>query len=366
MGGAGPNGVPGAEPYAMARIERPATSPKLHQDKPEQDTSRGASADVTGSIANRATGVEIEAGNGVRVTREGGGQAPGALIIQVPQRFDVQLTPAPDRRLVDKGRFGPLPKIGADGSRPMDVYARPVLSRADITAGAPRLALLVGGMGINAGATRAAVALLPPAVTLGFAPYGGDLESQAEQARDAGHEIVLQSPMESFAAGDDPGPFMLKTSDDRAQTLNNLHWQMSRFPGYVGIANFLGARFTASEAAFAPVLKEIATRGLFYFDDGSSPRSLAGSLAPAARTPVVVADIVLDARTRPDDIDAALTRLEGLARSRGMAIGVASGLPATVERIARFTRGLENRGVMLVPVSALAARPDAVATKTGR
>jgi len=364
---AGNKGVPGAEPYAVARIERPTE--KVAALAPQQAPKDTSAPDVTGSIPipNRASGLDVEAGTGVRVTREGGGQAPGALIIQVPQRLGVQLTPAPDRRLIDKTRFGVLPKIGADGSRPMDVYARPVLTRTDARAGAPRLAILVGGMGLNAGVTQTAVAQLPAAVTLGFAPYGLDLEGQVEQARDSGHEVILQSPMESFIAGEEPGAYTLKAADDRVQTISNLHWQMSRFPGYVGIANFLGGKFTASETSLTPVLKEIAARGLFYFDDGSSPRSLARPLAESTGTPLVVADIVLDAGGKPDEVDAALARLEGLARSKGVAVGVASGLPATVERIARFTRALDNRGISLVPVSAVAmAGPDAVAAKSRR
>ena len=32
------------------------------------------------------------------------------------------------RRLVEKGPHGPLPRLGADGARPADVYARPVLT----------------------------------------------------------------------------------------------------------------------------------------------------------------------------------------------------------------------------------------------
>jgi polysaccharide deacetylase 2 family uncharacterized protein YibQ len=51
-----------------------------------------------------------------------------------------------------------------------------------------------------------------------------------------------------------------------------------------------------------------------------------------------------------------LTRLEALARRQGGAIGVAAALPASVERIARWSAGLEARGVALVPVSAMMAR----------
>ena len=88
--------------------------------------------------------------------------------------------------------------------------------------------------------------------------------------------------MEPFDYPDnDPGPQTLLVSLTPEQNVDRLHWLMSRFQGYVGISNFMGARFTASEPALAPVLKEASQRGLIYVDDGSSHRSLAGQVASA-------------------------------------------------------------------------------------
>src|SRR4029077_924602 len=47
-----------------------------------------------------------------------------------------------------------------------------------------------------------------------------------------------------------------------AGALERLYWLMSRMQGYVGLAEAVGARFTASEPAFAPILRETARRGL--------------------------------------------------------------------------------------------------------
>ena len=102
---------------------------------------------------------------------------------------------------------------------------------------------------------------------------------------------------------------------------------MSRFQGYVGITNTMGARFTASEQAFAPVLRETAKRGLIFVDDGHTPRSLAGQIAGANKLPFAKADVVLDAVPTPVEIDRALSRLEMAARERGVAVGYASALP---------------------------------------
>ena len=72
-------------------------------------------------------------------------------------------------------------------------------------------------------------------MTFAFAPYGGDLERLVARARDEGHEVLLQVPMEPFDYPDnDPGPQTLLTSLDAGQNIDRLHWLMSRFQGYVG------------------------------------------------------------------------------------------------------------------------------------
>ena len=194
--------------------------------------------------------------------------------------------------------------------------------------GLPRIALLVGGMGLSSRATEAAIAALPGAVTLGFAPYGAGLARQTALAREAGHELVLEIPMEPFDfPRDNPGPHTLVADAGKAGNSDNLTWLMSRFTGYAGVANFLGGKFTADEAALTPVLRAFATRGLFYVDDGTSARSLAMTLAPGQALAAARADIVLDSAGGPGAIEAALARLEAIARDKGLAIGVASALP---------------------------------------
>ena len=197
----------------------------------------------------------IERQSGVKIIRPGGGSAPGALIIDVAKALNEGLAAAPDPRLIEPTRYGPIPRIGADGARPAEIYARPACTLP----GLPRIALLVGGMGLSPRATEAAIASLPGEVTLGFAPYGADLARQTALAREAGHELVLEIPMEPFDfPHDNPGPHTLVTDAGKASNSDNLSWLMSRFAGYAGVANFLGGKFTADEKALTPVLREIA------------------------------------------------------------------------------------------------------------
>jgi len=287
------------------------------------------------------------------VVRPDGGAAPTSIVIRVPDAFDGKLAPAPDQRLVERTRYGLLPRTGPDGARPAEVYARPVPppGASDAAPGA-RLAIVVGGLGIGQAATADAIAKLPAPVSLAFAPYGNDLESHVARARQDGHEVLLQAPMEPFDYPDnDPGPHTLTVRAKGAENLGRLHWAMARFSGYVGIINFMGGKLTSDEPALAPILRELGGRGLVFVDDGSSSRSLAEKVGAAVQTPVARADLVLDGVPRADAVDRQLERLEQLARQRGFAIASASALPVTVDRIAAWARSLESRGVSLVPVT---------------
>jgi len=169
--------------------------------------------------------------------------------------------------------------------------------------------------------------------------------------------VLLQVPMEPLDyPNNDPGPRTLLTSLSNKDNIKRLHWVMSRMTGYVGLASYMGARFTASNQALTPVLREIAKRGLLYVDDGSSARSIAGRVAGTLNLPFAKADSVLDAVPTPVEIDRALRRLEMTARGKGVAIGYASAQESTIAAISKWAKGAARRGILLVPITVVAAR----------
>ncbi len=254
-----------------------------------------------------------------------------------------------DQRLLEKTRYGMIPVV-ADGLKPFTVYAADA-DRAK-AAKMPVVAIVVGGLGVGAAKTVDAIMKLPPAVTLAFTPYGADPTKLAERARAQRHEILLQVPMEPFDYPDnDPGPQTLLTSLPPDQNIDRLYWHLSRFQGYAGIANFMGARFVATDAVMQPIVREAAKRGLGYLDDGSTPRSVASSLAAGQAMPFAKADFTIDAVPTSAEIDRTLIKLETLAKERGLAVGVASALPISIERIAAWIKTLDSRGIMLVPLT---------------
>jgi polysaccharide deacetylase 2 family uncharacterized protein YibQ len=262
-----------------------------------------------------------------------------------------------DARLAEASKHGAIPKIGADGTRASEIFASPLAAAAARATG-PRVAIVVGRLGVGASMTTEALTKLPAPVAVAFTPYGTDVSRWAARARGEGREVLLQVPMEPFDYPDnDSGPQTLTVSLPADQNMDRLHWAMSRFQGYVGVMNYMGARFLTNEPGVSAVVREAGARGLIYFDDGSATRSLAGQIAGVNNVPFARADVVIDAVQTPSDIDAALARLETLARERGIAVGSANATPVSIERIGRWAKAAGARGVTLVPLSAVTNKP---------
>lgn len=339
-----PTGIPGQPPATSP------TGPALYDGQAAARPATPPAAPLAaGPAANTTTVTIIDGKTGSRQDIVVPAPAPAG------SATPAQAAPI-DQKFLEMAPHGLIPKIAADGTRPADAFAKPVRALAD-KPDAPRIALIVTGLGVSTSMTADAIAKLPGSVTLGFVPYGADVASLAVRARAAGHELLLQVPMEPFEfPNSDPGPQTLLTSLTPEQNIDRLHWVMSRFQGYVGLVNTMGARFTASETSFAPILHEIAKRGLVYVDDGSNPRSVAARIAGGDNLPFARADVVIDAVPTPTEIDHALDRLEMAARERNSAVGIASALPVSIDRIAKWAKSAAQRGLLLVPITAVSMK----------
>ncbi len=267
----------------------------------------------------------------------------------------VNLPPVPDPALVVETEKGPLPVIGPDGRRPWQAYARPFRAPAK----APRIALIIGDMGLSAPATNAAIQQLPGAVTLAFAPYANDLQDWIGKSRAAGHEVMLQLPMEPYDfPANDPGPHALLTTLSPGANLERLEWLLGRFTGYVGVTNYMGSKFTASAKDVRPVMEALRARGLMFVDARSSTRSVAGSIARDIGIPLSFNNHVIDREASRNAIDAQLAELERIALEGGTAVGIGYPYPVTIERVARWAASLPQRGIHLAPASATVDRQN--------
>lgn len=277
--------------------------------------------------------------SGVRITLPGGDQISAAL----PGGAGDPLAPAPISALTQPGPGGGLlPIVAADGRAPWKAYARPFTPN-----GKPKVALIVGGLGLNPAYTRRAIELLPAEVTLSFAPYAEGLQGWIDLARAHGHEVLLEAPMEpNDYPQNDPGPFTLLAGGSPTDTVKKTEWLLSRATGYFGLTNYLGERFVTSGpamSAFSGVLKQ---RGVAFVDDGMAARKGGGP-------PRASADRIVDDDLSAEAIARQFAALEAAALSRGQALGSGFAYPVTIESAAVWARSLADRGFQLAPASAM-------------
>jgi polysaccharide deacetylase 2 family uncharacterized protein YibQ len=270
---------------------------------------------------------------------------PGAPITSVLHAGGALLA---DPALIENSREGPLPRIADDGRRPMTAYAGPVPASAKV-----KIAIVVSGLGLSASATQSALQSLPSGITLGFAPYASDVGEWVSKARAKGHEVLLEIPMEPFDFPDsDPGPHTLRAGQDEDANIQRLTWALTRFTGYAGVTNLLGQRFLGDSDALAPTLTYINRHGLYFFDNGAASQSVASTVSGQVGLPAT-AGTPLDTIPTALEIDRHLSELESAARANGGAVGSAFLYPVSLARLVAWAKGLESRGFVLVPVSAI-------------
>jgi uncharacterized protein len=214
----------------------------------------------------------------------------------------------PEQKFAEMTSHGPMPKIAADGTRPADVFARPVKALGG-KPGAPRVALIVAGLGREH--QRDVHGDHPTA-------GAGDVRVHALRRRDRTPGCArAERGTRDSAAGSD-GAVQLSRQRSGAADAAHVAYAGAE-PGAALLADEPDARLRRTGGGHGRPLhrfgtglcsRETARRGLIFVDDGANPRSVAARVAGANNLPFAKADIVLDAVPTPDEIDRALGRLE--------------------------------------------------------
>lgn len=223
-----------------------------------------------------------------------------------------------------------------------------------------RIAILIRGMGRNSQESLDALSKLPSAVSFGFLPYAADARRLAIRARERGHEVIVQVPLEpTDYPATNPGPETLLTTLPPEENATRLDAVLNRFEGHSGVTNLMGGKMLQSKASLKPLLEEIKSRGLVYVGENNNSHATVRQLAREISLRYGAAQVTIDTQSTPEAIDKALSRLVAIARERGSAIGVGTASPATVSQLQNWSRYLAEQGITLVPVGALAQTPGA-------
>lgn len=248
-----------------------------------------------------------------------------------------------------------LPVIAKDKTTSFEAYkARFTLEEDDERA---RIALIVTGVGLNTARSEKALNALPSTMSIAISPYGRTPQRWADLGLDQERDILIMVPMEpnSFPTVD-PGPDTLMRDAPAIQTLQRFHTVLSKAQGYIGIINDTGSRFTANQLSVAPLLDDIAARGLMVVDARASAYSVLAPQAKKRGIPVAVNTRFIDSSLAPNDIDRQLRDLERTASTVGSAVGILRDFPITLERVLAWEKALNKEEFVLTPISAVANR----------
>lgn len=300
----------------------------------------------------------------VAVPQRGGEQDLATLVVEAEPEPDAAATPdaapsPPPAGSPDPVAAGeeavPLVPVAGSRRRASDAEwerrAVPVMSLAPDRA---MVAIIIDDMVLDRVRANRVLAL-PGPLTLSFLPYGRDAPALAILARQRGHEILLHMPMQSVG-GADPGPHALTVDLAAVEIRARVGAALDRFGDAIGLNNHMGSRFTAERRLLVPLVEELAARGLVFVDSRTVTNSQGALAAEEVGVPFAARDVFLDNDLSPEALRGQFEELERVARRRGHAVAIGHPHDATLAALAAWLPQVGERGIQIVPVSAIVRR----------
>jgi polysaccharide deacetylase 2 family uncharacterized protein YibQ len=260
-------------------------------------------------------------------------------------------TAEPNSALTEEVNGLRLPTIGKDGAKPWRYYSKAY----ERTRNQPMVAIIVSGLGIGKEVTQDAL-YLPENISVSFSPYTRDITTWAPAIRATGHELMVDLPLQpTNYPATDPGPNGLFLDKGPAEAEKQLQWSLSRFPAFIGALVPQNESFTANDEGIKALLQSFANRGLLFVIGKEPYRKETRDIVDATLgTATLIANVQIDEELSAAGIEQRLTQLEEQAKKNGYAVGIAQAYPLTLQQLREWSATLEEKGVVLVPVSAIA------------
>lgn len=219
--------------------------------------------------------------------------------------------------------------------------------------GRPMIAVVIDDLGVDRKRSEKLIPLRAP-LTLSWMTYAEDLPRLTREARQHGHELMLHVPMQPMSDSWNPGPDVLEVGVHAEENRRRLIWGLRRFEGFVGINNHMGSRYTADRAGMRVVMEELKARGLMFLDSVTTGKSVGRELARDYGVPFAERQVFIDNEQNVAAVLAQLAKAEAHARKYGSAIVIGHPHDATIEALRQWLPALDAKGLVLVPVTALA------------
>ncbi len=259
------------------------------------------------------------------------------------------LIKAPIQGLSRKTPYGDIPAKSDTGDTAFIRYAKPFRTPVN----AKTVAVIIGGLGLNPEITTRAILDLPEEITLSFAAHSPQLQNWVNQARENGHEVLIEIPMQTNGNTPSAANRTLTVTQDIAANTRRLDWLLSRASGYFGVTNYNGDSFMARSDLVAPVMSYLEEAGLAFIFDGSFESVALPALATSAKLPFIEAEFVIDGTNDRALIKDNLKQLSEKAIQGHTPIGIGFAYQNTLDAVSLWAKDAPNNGLVLVPASHL-------------
>ncbi len=218
----------------------------------------------------------------------------------------------------------------------------------------PKVVIIVDDLGSN---KKSIDGLLEIPASLSFAvlpnlPYS---RYAALMAYKKGHDVILHLPMEpedsSGYTGADAGDGALLMGQSKDEILSKLDKDLDSVPYINGVNNHMGSKFTENSELMELILERIKSKGLFFVDSRTSPRTTGFEVAKKLGMKAAQRDVFLDGDSGGADyVKSQIGRLIEISKEKGYAIGICHPYPDTVKVLTEMIPEIK-REVEIIPVS---------------
>ncbi|HNQ92374.1 MAG TPA: divergent polysaccharide deacetylase family protein [Alphaproteobacteria bacterium] len=248
--------------------------------------------------------------------------------------------------------FGPVPiKRVSDGMTVFDAYKMPFIP--DVGAKGV-IAIVMTDYGLSEGATAQSLENLPKGVSFAASPYSSDIQKKIDQARSYGHEIWMQTPIQSTAFGseDDTGPLTMLSGLNSEQNNIRLLRTLSMARGYVGVVFNNAPNFKESPDELKDIISVLSARGLALTEAGPEDHSIV-TLVDEKKLPFAASSMELDGSEGEKELRRSLEQLEGIAGKNFLAVAYIRPQPKIFSILKEWESSLSGKGLQLAPLSVI-------------
>jgi polysaccharide deacetylase 2 family uncharacterized protein YibQ len=214
-----------------------------------------------------------------------------------------------------------------------------------------RAALVIDDLGYSLARGERAVSL-PVDATYGILPYTPFGRRLAEQAHQAGKEVILHLPM-SPEGDERSGPGTLTVRFAARDVQAHLLDALATVPHAAGVSNHMGSRATREPALMRPLMRAIDRLGGYFLDSRTTSLTVACHTAAELGVPTLERDVFIDADRSQSAMRYQWQRWQRVAARQGSAVAIAHPHPETLDFLERMLAGPADPAIALVPVSEL-------------